>query len=532
MNPEGEELYTQESENSHSNSGRQSLRLPAELFKTSEKYYIFDPNQVNFLEVNEIIFEIISILKHTPKNLHALAEALPGYPVRDIRDALGEIEEIQSQGYFKPHDFQRANPYTIADIKKYLTTSNRESVYFNITSKCNLSCAYCIFGGDYANQDEMNQQQMTWDTAQKAMDFFLPQIRKDGQLRLDFFGGEPLLAFPLMKRIVNSMTKKMHQRNQELMVAVTSNGTVLNEEIIDFLIRHNVLFQISIDGEKEIHDANRKFKNSNTGTFDTIMKNLQRIYDRDADYFLDRVRLKAVTTTEFFDSPETGFFSIPLIKKLRDHKRFSVLDKTPHYKLNKDRDFFARIHKLGESLLQKKDVSTIKELLNGLNFKKKDLFYMTFYEFFLIQVINSTRFDLNDPVPFIKDCMIGIEGCVNPDGSISVCYKSGTFIIGNVLENTWYFDKIAEFHKKRYSWTGCKNCFVQRFCMLCYEKLNGKEDQLKASIQSFCEFNRNYYRLIFEYMLKILEKNPDLWNEPQRLAEKQQEILKSKGETT
>ena len=507
-----------------SNSGRQSWRLPAELFKTGEKYYIFDANRVNFLEVNEVIFKIISILKHTPKNLHALAEALPGCSVREIRDAIGEIEEIQNQGYLKPYDFQRAVPYTIEDIKKNIS-SKLESLYLNITSKCNLSCSYCVFGGGYENQNKLHQQEMTWDTAQKAIDFFLPQARKEGQLRLDFFGGEPLLAFPLMKRIVSRMKKKIYQRNQELLIAVATNGTVLTDEIIDFLIRHNVLFQVSIDGEKEIHDANRKFKKSNIGTFDTILKNLQRIYDRNADYFLEWVRLKAVITKKSLDTTGTDFFSVPLIKTLRDHNRFSIIDKTPHYNLKKDRDFFSRIHKLGESLLQKRDVSTIEDLLNDLNYKKKNLFHLTFYEFFQVQVMNSIHLDLNQPVPFIKDCMIGIEGCVNTDGSISVCYKSGTFIIGNVLENTWYFDKIAEFHKKRYRWTRCKNCFVQRFCMLCYEKLNGKEGLLEASIRSFCEFNRYYYRLIFEYMLKVLEKNPDLWNEPQRIAENHVEIL-------
>jgi sulfatase maturation enzyme AslB (radical SAM superfamily) len=150
---------------------------------------------------------------------------------------------------------------------------------------------------------------------------------------------------------------------------------------------------------------------------------------------------------------------------------------------------------------------------------------MTFYEFFQIQIVDSLYFDINEPVPFSKDCMIGIEGCVNVDGSISICYKADTFIIGNVVENTWYFDKIDEFHKIRYSRPGCKYCFVQRFCKLCYEKLSGKQDQLQASIQNYCEFNRYYYRVIFEYMLKITERNPGLWDELQKQAEEEKEYL-------
>jgi uncharacterized protein len=509
-------------------SHQQSLLLPVELFEIPDSYYVFDANHVIFLEINDVVFKIISTLSHETKNFNELVEDLPEHSSQEIRKALDEIEGIQkNQGFLKMHDFKRDKPYTISDIKKNLT-SNLNGLYLNITSKCNLSCFYCIFGGDYTDQYALQQKEMTWDTAQKAIEFFFSRARKEGRLRVDFFGGEPLLSFPLMERIVKSIKERIFHRNQELIISVSSNGTVMNDKILDFLIKHDVLFQVSIDGEKEIQDAKRKFKRNNIGSFDTILQNLQLIFDRNPDYYYNRVSLKAVLTTESLEAGDKGFLKIPLIATLNNKKRFSMLNQRPHFDLKKDTDFFSRIHKLAEILLKKQGSHSIEELIDGLDYKKKYLFYHTFYEFFQVQVVNSLYFDIEQPVPFSKDCMIGIEGCVNVDGSISICYKSSNFIIGNVVENTWYFDRIEEFNNKRYSLTECKSCFIKRFCKLCYEKLDGEKGQFSSSLQKFCDYNRHYYRVIFEYMLKILEKNPDLWGEMQKIAEKNKEYLEKK----
>ncbi len=507
----------------NSNISRQWGPLPAELFKTQESYYVFDTGTVNFLEVNEIVFKLVSLLVQKSKSPRQLAAELPEYSMEDIREALDDIKSIQEQGYLNPYDFKRENPFSMRDIKEALT-GKLQGLYLNITSKCNLSCSYCIFGGDYTHHNDLAQQEMSWDVAREAMDFFLSQSREDGPLRVDFFGGEPLLSFGLIERVVNGLKEKIRPRNQELAVTITSNGTVMNDKIADFLIRNGVILQISVDGEKELHDGKRKFKNSDAGSFDTVMKNLQLIRDRDAEHFSKNIRLKAVLTTESYNTEGTNFFTIPLVKELNNRNHFTIINQNAHYNVEKDEDYFSRLHDLGGILLEKKGASNIKELLEGLNYKKKSLFHMTFCEFFTVQIVNGIHFDVEDPVPYLKDCLIGIEGCVNVDGSISICYKSNSFIIGNVLEKTWYFDKIEEYHKKRYSQSNaCKHCFVQRFCQLCYEKITERGERFEHSLKNFCDFNRHYYRLIFQYMLQIMDNNPMLWDELQALAEKEKE---------
>lgn len=503
---------------------QQDFPLPVELFQVDDEYYVFDLNKVIFLQVDNVSVDVLSLLKKNIYNINDIVQLLPGHSARDIKDALSDIKAFQGEGYFKPMDFQRQNRFTQAEIKDKLN-SKLNGMFLNITSKCNLSCSYCILSGKYAHHTGLNQQDMTWDIARKAIDFFLSRASREGCFRIDFFGGEPLLAFPMIKRIVRDLKDKFLQRNQELMITITSNGTIMNEEIVDFLCENNVLLQFSIDGSKKLHDSNRKFRGSDVGSFDTILKNLQLIADRSSEYFFNKLRVKAVITTESIEISDEEFFNIPLISSLIEKKRFTMINKIPHYDLKKDQDYFLRIHKIAEILLQKKDASNMKELLDGLTYKSKNLYYATLNNFFDIQVLNYLHYDLDQPIPFSKNCLIGIEGAVKTDGSISICNNADTFIIGNVIEDTWYFDKIFEYDKMRYSLTNCKHCFVQRFCDFCYEKINVRETNIDSQIQHFCQFTRYYFRTIFNYMLKIMKRNPKLWNETQKMAEERKNIL-------
>jgi uncharacterized protein len=509
-------------ENFHLN--RQGLPLPVELFQVEGEYYVFDVNKVIFLEVTKIIFDVLSVLKKDIDDIDDIVASLPGYSTDDIQNALSEIEEFQSEGYFKPINFQRLNPYTLSDMKDSLS-NKLEGVLLNITSRCNLACTYCILSGDYLNHSRLKQQNMSWDVARKAIDFFLSRAREDGCFRVDFFGGEPLLAFPMVKRVVSYLNDKFSQRNQELMIAITSNGTVMTKEIVDFLSENDVLLQFSIDGCKEMHNRNRKFRKSDKGSFDTIIKNLQLISDRNNDYFLNNLRLKAVVTTESIEVEDKDFFDIPVIKALIEKRRFTMLNKIPHYDIEKDQDFFYRIDRLAEFLLKKKDVADIKELLEGLTQKAKNLYSVTLSNFFGVQLTNYFHYEIDEPVPFSKNCLIGFKGAVNPDGSISLCYRADTFPVGNVLEDTWYYDKIAQYDKDKFGIPDCKNCFVQRFCTFCHEKVNTRHNDLETQIQNFCRFTRHYYRLVFEYMLKIMVRNPKLWDQIQVMAEERKNVL-------
>src|SRR5512140_3579859 len=100
---------------------------------------------------------------------------------------------------------------------------------------------------------------MRWDTAKNMLDFLVAHSRKSKRVRLDFFGGEPLLAFGLIRRSVEYAKSHIGPDGPETNVTIASNGTILSEEILEFLVEHKVYLQFSIDGEKEVHDRERRF---------------------------------------------------------------------------------------------------------------------------------------------------------------------------------------------------------------------------------------------------------------------------------
>ncbi|MCP4217777.1 MAG: hypothetical protein GY765_24260, partial [bacterium] len=158
-----------------------------EFFTTPGAYYAFDPAHIVFMEIDELAYNLLSNRNLMGKSISQLSAALPQFSQEKIMESLVEIAEIQAQGFLTYREFQRFNPYTIADIKKHLH-SELKSLYFNLTSKCNLSCSYCVYGGDYENMSSLDHVEMPRETALKAIDFLLPKTTKKGPLRIDFFG--------------------------------------------------------------------------------------------------------------------------------------------------------------------------------------------------------------------------------------------------------------------------------------------------------------------------------------------------------
>ena len=224
------------------NSGFRNLQI--ELYKTENCHYVFDARKVVFLEVDELVFALLKKLRETRLEVDELVKALPQYAGEEIRDACREIEELQKDGYLTHSGFCRSSQYTRSDFEDAL--SNRLSgltVY--VTTECNLACSYCIYGGQYGRHRRLSGISMTWDTAKNVIDFLVAHSEKSKSLRLDFFGGEPLLAFDLIQRSVAYLKTILGPDRPSVTITIASNGTILTEEILSFLIEHKVLFQFS-----------------------------------------------------------------------------------------------------------------------------------------------------------------------------------------------------------------------------------------------------------------------------------------------
>jgi len=137
------------------------------------------------------------------------------------------------------------------------------------------------------------------------------------------------------------------------------------------------------------------------------------------------------------------------------------------------------------------------------------------------------RISQGDEAPFLKSCRVGHGfNAVLPGGDIAVCAEATSHVIGNVNVGSWYFDRISEMNRRLHQdWQDCSRCFVGRFCRLCWQKVPGGGEAWRNGRMRFCRFTREYYLAVFDCMLRVLARNPALWDDLARaVGEKISEI--------
>ena len=166
-----------------------------------------------------------------------------------------------------------------------------EKITLQLTQDCNFRCKYCIYSEEAnTKQRAHSKRHMSWETAKKAIDFYLDHSVDSLKRNVGLYGGEPLLQFDLMKRIIEYAEARL--KGKPLSFNVTTNGSLLTDKIVEYLATHNVNILISLDGPKDINDKNRVFKNGE-GTYDTVMRNIYRIKEEYPNYF-NKLRINMV----------------------------------------------------------------------------------------------------------------------------------------------------------------------------------------------------------------------------------------------
>lgn len=168
--------------------------------------------------------------------------------------------------------------------------NHAEILILNVTDRCNMRCKYCAFSGAYHGQRVHGVDSMSLDTALRAIDQFIARAGStlrdsEKKLAITFYGGEPLLAFDLIKDILHQVHHVRYPRlSGRLTHAITTNGTLLSEEQLQLLSQYGVSLKISIDGPRDFHDRNRVYPDG-SGTFDAVLRSLKTARDKFPDFF-------------------------------------------------------------------------------------------------------------------------------------------------------------------------------------------------------------------------------------------------------
>ncbi|MBQ3088620.1 MAG: thioether cross-link-forming SCIFF peptide maturase [Clostridia bacterium] len=223
--------------------------------------------------VDDIAYDIISMFENNPREevIKAIAEKYVGEDVKpaDIEECYNQVEALKSAGkLFTPDTFE-----PMAGVLKQKTSGVVKALCLHVAHTCNLNCEYCFASqGKYQGERAV----MSFEVGKRAFDWLIENSGNRHNLEVDFFGGEPLMNFDVVKQLVAYARSIEKKHNKNFRFTLTTNGLLIDDDVIDFANREMSNVVLSLDGRKEVHDRYRVDYNG-VGSFDKIVPKFQKL---------------------------------------------------------------------------------------------------------------------------------------------------------------------------------------------------------------------------------------------------------------
>ena len=243
-------------------------------YKLNGYNIVMDANSGSVHSVDDVAYDIIGMYEGstaeeiTDSILSKYAEA--GITEADISEVLEDIEALKKEGLlFSKDPFEEI----AGDIKQ--KQSVLKAICLHVAHGCNMDCEYCFAGkGEYSGKAGL----MSLEVGKRALDYLVENSGTRRHLEVDFFGGEPLLNWDVCKELVRYGRELEKKHDKIFNFTLTTNGVLIDDDVIDFSNREMGNVVLSMDGRRETHDRMRKSKTGD-GTYDAIMDNFKRLVD-------------------------------------------------------------------------------------------------------------------------------------------------------------------------------------------------------------------------------------------------------------
>lgn len=438
-------------------------------FKKFGNDYLLTNDTGKYMFVNDREFN--SIVEH---------ENIPDETLEKLKDNFFVYDEHSNI-------FTERIKWAIRDSKNYLFSSTSLHI-FVLTNICNMSCAYC------QAKDDTNivYHKMTKETAEKSVDLALSSPSRF--LTFEFQGGEPLANFEVLKHIVNYTEK--HKKGKNVSYSIVTNLSLLTEEILDYLIENNINISTSLDGDNNLHNANRKFSNGEE-TFDIVTKKIKEIQAKNYEVGAIQTttkqslsKAKEIIDT-YVDLNQTSIFIRPLTRLGTADRVWNYIGYSPEEFLKFYEEclkYMIKLNNSGVDICERHAVIFLRKILQGYS---------------------ENYMELRSPC----GATVG-QVAYFYDGNIFTCdegrmlYEMGNdaFKLGNVFENT--YDDIVQSPVCKAVCVAsllegqikCCDCVYQPYCGTCPVVNLAQEKDLFFK-------NHNSYRCkIYGGMLDIIFK--------------------------
>ncbi|MBQ7670621.1 MAG: thioether cross-link-forming SCIFF peptide maturase [Clostridia bacterium] len=246
-------------------------------YKLGGMNIVLDVNSGAVHAVDEVAYDLISLFEERTKD-DAVKEVFEKYgeredvTERDVAECYDEIAELKERGLlFTPDTFE-----PMAGELKAKTSGVIKALCLHVAHTCNLNCEYC-----FASQGKFHGERalMSFETGKAALDFLVAYSGKRRNLEVDFFGGEPLMNFEVVKKLVEYARSIEKECGKNFRFTLTTNGVLIDDDVIDFANRECSNVVLSLDGRREVHDRFR-VDYLGRGSYDTIVPKFRRLVEK------------------------------------------------------------------------------------------------------------------------------------------------------------------------------------------------------------------------------------------------------------
>ena len=506
--------------------------------------YLYDLGTGEIIEVDDVIYAIADDYRLLTRDELLVKYASLG---RDaVEQALADLAAIRKEGCLADHPPQELARVerilfdrTLYDLEEFWSQT-ASLLILGTTERCNLCCEYCCYRGNFDGFRKHENRSMPFEVAAKAVDDYLtnrPGAYPD-LLPITFYGGEPLLELDLMKRIVRYADDLAARSGKKVAYSVTTNGTLLDDETVDYLVGRDIMVIVSFDGARTSHDRYRIFPDG-AGSFDLIRANLERFARRYPDYKNRGINMVVAPPLELEDAAalmaeiiddyplsRAAWVNVGPSERLSQAgapaTRYGCYSASTGQCPSAPMDLFAVFSDTDREALSRMWEACVASLARvGLRETKRLMPLATVLFEQQLDVlhnrgITSKKQDWSLMVP----CFPGFSRrFCDVDGNYRICERvddSEAFILGNVHDGL-QTGKLQRIMELRRHFGDCANCTAVKACDLCYARIPHTDRAgtgYDPDFDALCRQTRSIYANLLLTYTEILEANPTALDKP------------------
>lgn len=409
-------------------------------FEANGQYVLLDVNsggvhlidELTYSLLDEVTEEMLAQYKGCPEEL--VEKIISKYPEEEVKETYEELVSLYEEKMLFSED-------VYGDYSRTVVESPIKALCLHVAHDCNLRCKYCFAStGDFGTDRKL----MPYETGKAAIDFLLAHSTGRENLEVDFFGGEPLMNFEVVKKIVAYARSKEQEYGKNFRFTLTTNGMLLEDDVIDYLNQEMYNVVLSIDGRKEVNDRMRP-RADGTGCYDRILPKYKKLVERrgDKEYYVRGTYTKYNLdfSEDVMHLYEQGFEEISVEPVIEDQEKGYAITENELERIYEEYDRLA---------------DRIRDI-------RKSGKHINFFHFMI---------DLDQGPCVIKrlrGCGSGNEYvAITPDGDIYPCHQfvgHEEYKMGNIEEGTFDEKIKKEFAGSHiYSKPKCQDCFAKFYC--------------------------------------------------------------------